>query len=292
MENLAKFTINGTPSDDGFGNRGYFTFVGDTLEVELEQNPSPNVLSITYALFDPFDSESPIASLSALEWPSLVVWDENSLPSITPANKQDPVHIDLTGMVGNEPAGPATWVIRATAVTSQGTHIYERAFCVADPISVLGGNPGYRERVPGERTEFYGLGWEITDSNRMRNSFPVLAARKRGSTNAVATTDGAKIGPPLLAGKILAEAVIIVEDFAASAKSLWMIYREFHYAGFSLVADGSAIISQQSTGGTQVSAANWVPTLDVSSGFVAIRHQQIQAAHTFDWVNWIALTYF
>jgi hypothetical protein len=292
VENLAKFTINGSPSEDGFGNRGYFTFVGDTLEIELEQNPSPDVLSVTYDLYNPFDPSSPIGSLSVLDWPAILVWDENLLPKITPADKQDAVHIDLTGMVGNEPAGPATWIIRATAVTSEGTHVFERAFCVANPVNTFAGNPGYRERVPGERTEFYGIGWELTDSHRIRNSFPVLAARKKGSTNAVATTDGAKIGPPLLVGKILAEAVILVDDVAASASSLWMIYREFYYVGFVLTASPNSIISQQSSGGTQVLSANWVPTLDVSSGFVAIRHQQIQAAHTFDWVNWLALTYF
>lgn len=292
MENLAKFTINGTPSEDIAGNRGYFTFVGDTLEIELEQNPSPNVLTVTYDLYNPFDPSSPIASLSALDWVAILVWDENSLPQISPANKQDPVHIDLTNMVGIEPLGPATWIIRATAVTSEGAHVFERAFCVANQINTFAGNPGYRERVPGERTEFYGLGWELTDSYRLRNSAPVLSFRKRGSTSAVATTDGATLAPPLLAGKILAEAIIHVDDVAASASSLWMIYREFHYSGFTLIASPNSLITQQSSGGTQVLAANWVPTLTVSGGFVAIRHQQIQAAHTFDWVDWIALTYF
>ena len=76
--NLAKFTINSTPSIDGTGKRGFDATASQVLTVQLEQQPSL-VLSATFAVYDPNDSTSPLASRDA----TLQTWDTNSLPSIT-----------------------------------------------------------------------------------------------------------------------------------------------------------------------------------------------------------------
>lgn len=132
--NEARFTIEGTASEDSNGDRGYDATNGQTLDVTLEVNPS-SVLSATYSVYDSTDSESPLASKDA----TAITWNENSQKSITPSGVNDTVTIDMPA------SGAHSYIIRCQVVTPRGAVYFERMVTVR--TSYLG---GLRKTVPAE----------------------------------------------------------------------------------------------------------------------------------------------
>jgi hypothetical protein len=140
--NLARFKINGTPSEDSNGKRGYDATASQVLTCTLERTPATGVLTVTYQVFDPADPTSPLASKDATQQ----LWDGNSQPSITDDSVND--DFDLTV---NAATILDSFVIRCTAVTATGAHIWERMVSVRQS--------GLRMTTPTETQQYAQRGW-------------------------------------------------------------------------------------------------------------------------------------
>ncbi|MFA5053372.1 MAG: hypothetical protein WC565_04900 [Parcubacteria group bacterium] len=140
--NFARFTINGTASEDANGKRGYDATAGETLAITLEANPSLSVLTITYDVYDSTKASSPLNSLYA----STLTFVENGLKSIVSTLPNSVAHIIVP---------PATdissYTIRATAMTAAGAHVFERLVCVR--------KNSLRMTVPAESAQYAQRGW-------------------------------------------------------------------------------------------------------------------------------------
>ena len=119
--NLARFKINGTPSEDSNGKRGYDATASEVLTCTLERTPATGVLTVTYQVFDPADPTSPLASKDATQQ----LWDGNSQPSITSDSANDDFDLTVDAATVLD-----SFVIRCTAVTATGSHIWERTVSV------------------------------------------------------------------------------------------------------------------------------------------------------------------
>lgn len=140
--NLARFTINGTPSEDANGKRGYDTGAGASLAITLEANPALGVLTITYDVYDSSKSLTPLNSLYA----STLTFTENGLKSFSSSAANTTVHIAI-------PAGAdiSAYTIRATAVTATGANVFERLVCIR--------KNGLRMTIPAESLQYAQRGW-------------------------------------------------------------------------------------------------------------------------------------
>lgn len=136
--NEARFTIEGTASEDGSGNRGYDAINGQTLDVTLEVTPS-SALSATYSVYDPAVSDSPLASKDA----PAITWVENSLKSITPSGVNDTVTIVMPA------SGSHSYLIRCQAITPEGAEIFERLVAIRTP-----GTYTMRKTIPAEAGQY------------------------------------------------------------------------------------------------------------------------------------------
>lgn len=153
--NEARFTINGTPSQDPTtGDRLFIATSGQTLSMTLEVNPSP-ALSATFEVLDPTDSEAPLASKTA----PLITWVENGLARITlgpvPFGINDAVTIDM-------PAGiVVAYLVRCTVATagdgSPGSQeqVFERLVLIFSTNTT----PPIRKTIPAETTEARARAW-------------------------------------------------------------------------------------------------------------------------------------
>lgn len=148
--NKAKFSISSVASSVG---PGYDATPGDTLTLALET--TQGVLSVTYQTYDPADAGSPLASFGA---PSLVF--SNALNSITPATPATPVTISVLSSV----LFSASWIVRCTAVTDSGTHVFERM------VTLKLNRP--RMYVPGETTQYSSRGWGDAIGDLVKNFNP------------------------------------------------------------------------------------------------------------------------
>jgi len=140
--NLARFTINATPSEDASGNRGYDAGAGETLAITLENNPALGVLTITYDLHD---SSNPLSPLNSL-YSSDLTFTENSARSYTTSSTNTTIHVTI-------PAGVdiSSYTIRATAVTATGANVFERLVAVR--------KNGLRMTIPAESLQYAQRGW-------------------------------------------------------------------------------------------------------------------------------------
>jgi hypothetical protein len=140
--NLARFTINGTPSEDTTGKRGYDAGAGEVLAITLEANPALGVLTIKYDVHDSANLASPVNSL----YDSVLTFTENGEESYITSSINTTVHITV-------PAGAdiSSYLIRATAATATGAHIFERLICVR--------KNGLRMTVPAESLQYSQRGW-------------------------------------------------------------------------------------------------------------------------------------
>jgi len=162
--NEAKFTIEGTPSEDASGNRGYDASNGQTLDVTLEVDPSP-VLAVTYSVYDSADSSSPLASKNA----PAIEWNENSQKSISPSNVNGTVTIDLPA------TGSHSYVIRCMVVTPRGAVYFERLVTIRTP-----GTANARKTAPAEGAAYSPRG-ESDAQNELVDAFASSLAYYTGS---------------------------------------------------------------------------------------------------------------
>lgn len=130
--NKAKFSITGNTASPSSA-LGYAAVPAEALTIALED--STGVLSVTYALYDPADLSSPLASLNA---PTLLFG--NGLRSQT-----------LSGPFSATIAMPAfecdahTWILRSTATSAGRNDVFERS------LDFL--NNKMRKPIPGETTQ-------------------------------------------------------------------------------------------------------------------------------------------
>ena len=136
--NQARFTIQGTPSEDSNGDRLYVALHSENLVITLEQNPSP-ALSARFEVFDAADDTSPVASKDA----PLLTWTESGLPAVTigkvPFGIDDDVNLVM----------PATQVAPLPDV-----HSYRVRCTVSTPGD---GSPGSQEQVFERQVMIFGL---------------------------------------------------------------------------------------------------------------------------------------
>lgn len=140
--NRARFTINGTASEDAQGKRGFDATAGQELTITLEANPAADVLTITYEIYDSTNPEGPLNSLYDTEQ----LFDENSAKAITLTNGNQSVHITIDA--GTE---ISSYTVRATAVTANGADVFERLVVVREN--------GLRMTVPAETNQYAQRGW-------------------------------------------------------------------------------------------------------------------------------------
>jgi hypothetical protein len=137
--NEARFLINGTPSEDASGDRGFVATSGQLLTLLAEKSPS-GALAFRYQVFDPADLNSPLASLASPN----ITFDDNSLPAIT-ETPATPVLITLPVV-----ALAVSWVIRCTASTPTGQDVFERLVAIRTGVTT----PPLRKTVPAETQQF------------------------------------------------------------------------------------------------------------------------------------------
>lgn len=141
-KNFARFTINGTPSEDANGKRGYDTSAGSELTITLETNPAIGVLTIAYDVNDPTKASSPLNSLYASE----LVITENGGKSYVSSNPNTTIHITIP-----QTADISSYTIRATAITATGSQVFERIICIR--------KSGLRLTIPAETLQYVQRGW-------------------------------------------------------------------------------------------------------------------------------------
>jgi hypothetical protein len=142
ISNLARFTINGTPSEDASGKRGYDAVASQTLALTLEANPALGVLTIKYDIHDITNLASPLNSL----YDSTLTIVENGLKTYTTSSVNSTIHIVIPSGVDI-----SAYLIRATAVTATGSQVFERLLCVR--------LNGLRMTVPAESLQYAQRGW-------------------------------------------------------------------------------------------------------------------------------------
>lgn len=140
--NSARFTINGTASEDANGKRGYDAGANETLAITLEANPALGVLTVTYEVYDSTKPSSPMNSM----YDSVLVFTENGLKSISTSSVNTTVHITIPSATDI-----SSYTLRATVVTARGAQVYERLICVR--------KLGLRMTVPAESTQYSQRGW-------------------------------------------------------------------------------------------------------------------------------------
>jgi hypothetical protein len=140
--NSARFTINGTPSEDTDGNCGFDATAGQVLTITLEANPAP-ASAVTYEINDPDNPESPVCSLYSTDQ----VFTESGTASVSLTNVNGSVNITIDA--GTD---PSSYVLRATTLTANGLEVFERIIAIRTETDL-------RMTVPGETTQYNRRGW-------------------------------------------------------------------------------------------------------------------------------------
>jgi hypothetical protein len=144
-ENLAKFTINASPSVDPVtGDKGYQTTALATLTLTLEQVPSA-ALSVTYYVYSSTDESSPLASKDS---PSLTFTASGTYMD-SPASPNGTVELVMPATAAH------SWNVRCVAATADGSDEYVRQICIPYTLGVT----DIFKTVPEETDEFYARGW-------------------------------------------------------------------------------------------------------------------------------------
>lgn len=183
--NLAKFTINGTASEDQYGNRGFVATNSQQLSVTLEVNPS-SVISVLYEVYDPNDTDSPMASKDA---PNLT-WNGSGTAKQTFTSPNNTALVDMPA------SGAHSYIIRATVSTSSGSQYYERLVS----ILMTSTTPDLRKTLPAETVQFAQRSWS-DDQNDIVEALDYLSAasfnmdatyNNFGANPAIVTIDNAQ----------------------------------------------------------------------------------------------------
>jgi hypothetical protein len=282
VANPAAFKIQGTPSaDPTTGDRIYRARSGENLAIQLEQNPASDVLSVTYQLYDPTNSNAPLASLSARGFGSPLIFTENSGLSYTPQDKQAVVHVQMPSAGSLPGAGTASWVVRAVAVTASGSFVFDRG------VALNSFPESFREVVPAERSEFYALGYERTFGAQVANAFPIQRKFVKGSSNSIVVTNVCAITPTPNREAI---AIARVQGSKSGAgDSIWKLESMVSTDDAGVVTlNANANVSSKSAGGTQVADTDFVPTIAVVANQVVVALNQQQAG-TYPYRVWLEL---
>jgi len=285
VPNNAAFTITvgssiSPSSDPVTGDRIFRARSGDLLAIQLEKNPATDVQSVTYLLWDPSNQDAPLASRSAREG-AMLTFTESASAQITPDDKQSTVHIQMPVSSSLPGAGTASWVLRAVAVTSNGTEIYDRGLALnAYPDA-------FREGVPAETFEFFQKGWETTLSSLVQNSFPMRRRYVGGSTSTIAAVNVAGI-TPTKSRNLIARATVWGKKTSAG-DSIWKLETQavVDSAG-TVTASANAVVVTKSSGGTQVADTDFVPSIVAAGGQILVRLNQQQAG-TYTYNVWLEL---
>lgn len=269
--NLAAFTIQGTPSSDPVtGDRIYRARSGDLLALQLELNPSPDVISVTYHLYNPLNSNAPLASYSARSFGSPLVFQENAQLSYSPADKQSAVHVQMPSETALPGGGTASWIFRAVVTTEGGVQVYDRG------VALNSFPDSFREPIPGERSEFFALGWDAIFGNAIANSFPVRCKFKKGTSNAVATTNVCAITPTKSREAIII--AMIQGSKGGGGDSIWNLQSMITTDGAGVVTlNANANSTTKTTGGSQVADTDFLPSIAIVANQVVVALNQQQA---------------
>lgn len=134
--NKALFSMGASPAAD----RRYNAASAEVITVQLE---SPvGVQLVRFEVFDQFNLDSPLATKDA---PDLLFANGFASITLNPANQSTSIT-----MVTNT-TETHSWMVRATAVTDSGTHVFERV------LTLRNGLP--RKPLPGESTQAQERGW-------------------------------------------------------------------------------------------------------------------------------------
>lgn len=177
MTNLARFTINGTPSEDSNGARGYDASVGQTIELQLEQ--AIGVLAVTFYVPDPAAADAPPSSTGA---PQLEFTSNNS-NRVTFGSGGSSV-LDIATIEIPMSADLDSYVLRATVVTARGEESFDRMLAVR--------KNGLRKTSVAESTEYSQPGWEVV-LNDLIDAFAGAGATAPGYAQPGDPTDDDKV---------------------------------------------------------------------------------------------------
>lgn len=139
--NSAKFTINGNPSEEANGDRGYTVTSAEALTFVAEALPS-GANSYRYQVYDSVTGLPPFASKDA---PALTFDASGTAEETT--NPATAIVLTLPALTAG-----ASWVVRCTASTPSGPQVFERMISFLTPTTQL------RKTVPAESTEFEARG--------------------------------------------------------------------------------------------------------------------------------------
>ena len=197
--NLARFTINGTPSEDVHGNRGVDVTPGEVLAITLEKNPAAGANLVTYELPNRVDANAPLSSL----FDTQQVFTESGTSKVTSDAVNATFHITV-----NASTDISSYVIRCTAVTPQGAQVWERMIVVR--------KSGLRMTTPAERAEYQSDGWSDAMNELTKamadggTTVPTVSASHVGTVAAfpagvprILTSDGATPGGVWATGSFL-----------------------------------------------------------------------------------------
>ncbi len=144
MANQAGFTINGTPSEDASGYRGYFGTNGQTLTLKLEGGSAKDGL---FEVYDPQRLGSPLASKSA----PLIVFEETGQSWVMLDDPSDVITLKLPAN------GLHSYIVRATVRTSgpqqmagSQRFVFEREVFTG---ALVDGQLVLRKNIPKETTQ-------------------------------------------------------------------------------------------------------------------------------------------
>lgn len=213
MTNLARFTIEGTPSSPG----GYDATISQVLDFALEGGPANLVQRWTLQVFDANESGSPLASKNA---PTL------TLVGATSGQKVDAATPGSTITCTMPSSGVHSWLVRSIVnggVDATGNanpdYVYERL------VSIKTGS-GIRKVIATEATAYSPRGWadaqnDLTDAG----AGPLTAPGGAGDANKVAAASGAGTNLQYAAGIFLGSAGLRFEFSEAAASTAGLIMR-------------------------------------------------------------------
>lgn len=159
----AKFTIDGTPSEDvSTGDRKFVASNSQTLTLQLEIQPNSG-LSVLFEVYSSADESSPLASFNA----TAITFTASGTYQQILADTSSTTTIDMP------PTGVHSYIIRATVSLDTGPQVFERLVYIEKTTTT----PNIRKTVPTESQEARERGW----SDDWNNLVDAVGAAAGGS---------------------------------------------------------------------------------------------------------------
>ena len=160
MASTAAFTISASPSvDPTTGDRGYEGSSGETLTLQLEDNPATDVQRTTFAVNDAAVPSSPVKSEDA----PVITFTGSGTASEEAATPISTVDIDLPVTTTAQ-----SYEIRCTINTAAGTQTFTRTVSIRNSLNL-------RKLAPAEQNQFHAKGWSQTQ-NEMVDEIATVAS--------------------------------------------------------------------------------------------------------------------